>query len=76
MNCLEIESVSVASFAIVFSHSGDCLFIFFMISFAVQKLLSLIRSYLCFSFHYSRMWVVEDLAVIYDSVLPVFSTAL
>ena len=30
----------------VFSHSVGCLFILFMVSFAVQKLLSLIRSYL------------------------------
>ena len=45
MSCLyilEINSLSVASFAIIFSHSEDCLFILFMVSFAVQKLLSLI----------------------------------
>ena len=29
---------------LIFSHSEDCLFILFMVSFAVQKLLSLIRS--------------------------------
>ena len=47
MTCLyvlEINPLSVASFAIIFSHSGGCLFILFMVSFAVQKLLSLIRS--------------------------------
>ena len=41
MNCLcilESNPLSVASFAIVFSHSDGCLFILFMISFAVQKL--------------------------------------
>ena len=45
MSCLyilEINPLSVASFAIIFSHSEDCLFILFMVSFAVQKLLSLI----------------------------------
>ena len=34
------------SFANIFSHSEGCLFILFMVSFAVQKLLSLIRPYL------------------------------
>ena len=41
MSCLyilEINPLSVASFAIIFSHSEDCLFILFMVSFAVQKL--------------------------------------
>ena len=28
MNCLEIESFLVASFAIIFSHSEDCIFVF------------------------------------------------
>ena len=37
---------SVASFANIFSHSQGCLFVLFMVSFAVQKLLSLIRSHL------------------------------
>ena len=36
----------VASFADIFSHSVGCLFVLFMVSFAVQKLLSLIRSQL------------------------------
>ena len=35
---LEINPLSVASFAITFSHSEDCLFILFMVTFAVQKL--------------------------------------
>ena len=42
----EIISFSVASFAIIFSHSEDCLFTLLMISFIVQKPLSLIRSHL------------------------------
>ena len=41
---LEINPLLVASFANIFSHSEGCLFILFMVSFAVQKLLSLIRS--------------------------------
>ena len=42
----EINSLSVASFAIIFSHSEGCLFTLLIVSFVVQKLLSLIRSYL------------------------------
>ena len=37
---------SVDSFAKIFSHSVGCLFVLFRVSFAVQKLLNLIRSYL------------------------------
>ena len=48
MNCLyilEINPVSVVSFAIIFSHSEGCLFTLFIVFFAVQKHLSLIRSH-------------------------------
>ena len=64
----EINSLSVASFDIIFSHSEDCLFTLLIVSFAVQKLLSLIRSHLfafIFYLHYSRRWIIEDLALIY-----------
>ena len=40
----EMNSLSVASFAIIFSHSEGCLFTLFTVSFTVQKLLSLIMS--------------------------------
>ena len=43
---LEINSLSVVSFAIISPHSQGCLFTLFIVSFAVQKLLSLIRSHL------------------------------
>ena len=46
LSILEINPLSVALFANIFSHSEGCLFILFMVSFAVQKLLSLIRSHL------------------------------
>ena len=36
----------VASFAIIFSHSECCLFTLLIVSFVVQKLLSLIRSHI------------------------------
>ena len=42
----EINSLSVTSFAIIFSHSEGSLFTLLIVSFVVQKLLSLIRSYL------------------------------
>ena len=37
---LEINPLLVTSFANIFSHSVGCLFILFMVSFTVQKLLS------------------------------------
>src|SRR5574337_184255 len=68
MNCLyilEINPLSVVSFAIIFSHSEGCLFTLFIVSFAVQKLLSLVRSHL-FAFVFIsitlRRWVIEHLA--------------
>ena len=42
----EISCLSVASFAIIFSHSEGCLFTLLIVSFVVQKLLTLIRSHL------------------------------
>ena len=38
--------LSVVSFALIFSHSEGCLFTLLIVSFVVQKLLSLIRSHL------------------------------
>ena len=49
MSCLytlEINPLSVVSLAIIFSHSEGCLSTLLIVSFAVQKLLSLIRSHL------------------------------
>ena len=43
---LDINPLLVALFANIFSHSVGYLFVLFMVSFAVQKLLSLIRSHL------------------------------
>ena len=43
---LEINPLSVVSFAIIFFHSEGCLFTLLIVSFAVRKLLSLIRSHL------------------------------
>ena len=43
---LEINPFSIDLFANIFSHSEGCLFFLFMVSFAVQKLWSFIRSHL------------------------------
>ena len=53
MSCLyilEINPLSVVSFAIIFSHSDDYLFTLLIVSFAVQKLLNLIRSHFTSAF--------------------------
>jgi len=42
----EVNSLSVASFAIIFSHSEGCLFTLLIVSFVVQKILILFRSHL------------------------------
>ena len=53
---LEINPLSVVSFAIIFSHSEGCLFTLLIVSFAVQKLLSLNRSHLfTFVFIFSQV---------------------
>ena len=49
MSCLyilKINPLSVVSSAIIFSHSKGCIFILLIVLFAVQKVLSLIRSHL------------------------------
>ena len=49
MSCLyvlEINPLSVVSFAVIFSQSEGCPFTLLIVSFAVQKCLSLIRSHL------------------------------
>ena len=49
MSCfyiLEINPLSAISLAIIFSHSEGCLFTLIVVSFAVEKPLSLIRSHL------------------------------
>ena len=49
MSCLyvlKINLLSVVSFAIILSHSQGCLFTLLIVSFAMQKILSFIRSHL------------------------------
>ena len=71
MSCLyilKINPLSVDLFANIFSHSEGCLFVLFIVSFAVQKLLSFIRSHL-FIFVFISITVgggsQKDLPVIY-----------
>ena len=45
LHILEINPLSVVLFAIIFSHSEGCLFTLLRVSFAAQKLLSLIISH-------------------------------
>ena len=81
MSCLyilEIKPLLVALFANIFSHFVGCLFILFMVSFAVQKLLSLIRSHL-FIFAFVSITVGDRskkilLRFTSKSVLPMFSS--
>ena len=69
MSCLyilEINPLSVGSFVIIFSHYGSCLFTLLIVSFAVQKLLCLIKfhlfTFVCIS-NYSSRLVIEDLSL-------------
>ena len=62
-------------FADIFSHSLHCLFVLFVISFAVQKLISLIRSHL-FIFVFMAI-ALEDLRKYrYDRVRECFAYVL
>ena len=74
---LEISPLSVNSFANIFSHSVG-FFILFMVSFAVQKLLSLIRSHLfIFAFIFISLGDGSKNVLrqfMSESVLPMFSS--
>ena len=62
MSCLyilEIKSLLVTLFAGIFSQSTGCLFILFMVSFAVRKLISLIKSDLFIFAFISIAWETD-----------------
>ena len=70
MSCLyilEINPLSVVSFAIIFSHSKGCFHLAysFLCYAKAFKFNQVPLVYFCFYFHYSRRWVIEDLALIY-----------
>ena len=54
LSSLEMGLLLVSSFANIFSHSVGCLVVLFMVSFAVQNLLNVMRFHLfIFSFYFS-----------------------
>ena len=71
MSCLyilEINPLSIVSFAIIFSHSGGLSFPFaysFLCYAKAFKFNQVPLVYFCFYFCYSRRWMIEDLALIY-----------
>ena len=77
MSCLyilEINPLSVSTFANIFSYPEHCLFVLFMVSFAMQKRLSLFRSIYLFLFslgHESKKILLQFMS---KSVLPIFSS--
>ena len=78
MSCLyilEINPLSVISFANTFSHSegfSSHLAYSFLCCAKAFKFNHVPLVYFCFDFYYSRRWVIEDLALIYVSATPVF----
>ena len=54
----EINSLSVVSFAVIFSHSEGCLFTLLIVSFVVQKLFILIGSHLFILLVFPLFWEV------------------
>ena len=76
MSCLyilEINPLSVVSFATIFSHSEGCVFTLFIVSFAVQKLLSLIGSHCLFLFLFPLLQEVGHRGSCCDLCHRVFS---
>ena len=66
MYIFEINSLSVVSFAIIFSHSEGCLFTLLIVSFIVQKLSSLIRPHLFIFAFFPLLWEVGHRRSCYD----------
>ena len=73
---LEIKPLSFVSFKTIFSHFVGCLFFFLMVSFVVQKLISLIRSLWCiFAFISVALgdWPKKTfIQLIWENVFPMF----
>ena len=73
---MEIKPLSVTLFANIFSQSLGCFFIFFMVSFVMQALISLIRSH---SFIFISIALGDRpkktlILFMSGNVLPVFSS--
>ena len=77
INCLyilEIKPLSVVSFETIFSHSVSCLFVFFWVSFAVQKLFSLMIIHNSQDMETTQMSIntgldLEDVVYIHNGIL-------
>ena len=65
MYILEINPLSVVSFHLAYN---------FLCCAKAFKFNQVPLSHFCFYFHYSRRWVIEDLAIIYVIALPMFSS--
>ena len=74
---LEIKPLMASSFAYIFCHSVGCLFVLIMVSFSLQKLVSLIRSHL-FAFAFCCLGILNlrkhccDLS---ENILPIISSS-
>ena len=74
---LQISPLSVTSFANILSHFAGCLFILFMVSFAVQKPLNLIKSHLVMVFIFITIGGGLKMILLWfisKGVLPMFSS--
>ena len=77
MSCLQVLDTTyslVTSFANIFSYPVGCLFILFMVSFAVQKLYSLISFYFLIIFITLGDRFKKDIAMIYVKKCYMFSS--
>ena len=73
LHILEVNPLSVVSFDIIFCHFESCLFTVLIVSFAVQKLLSLIRSHLFTFVFISITLEVGHRGSCFDLCLPMVS---
>ena len=78
LNILEIKLLLIISFANIFFHSMSSLFLLFMASFAVQKLVSFIRSHLFILLLFLLPWETWPKKTLVwlmsENVLPVLSS--
>ena len=77
VSCLyifEINYLSVASFANIFSHSEGCLFTLLIVLCCAKTFTFnwVPFVYFCFYVHYSGRWLIEDPAVIYVRVFCLY----
>ena len=64
LHILEINPLSVVSFAIIFLHSVGSFYLVYSFLCYTKAFKFNYVPLVCFYFHYSRRWVTEDLSVI------------